>query len=100
KFEADEPSMTAAEKAEREAAIQADFREYKALLQTQQADIDAKERLVMKQIFTEIDEAVAKIGARDGYYLILEGNTRSGAIYYAASLDMSQRVIDELNGES
>lgn len=100
KYAANEASMTPTEKDKLGAEIQADFREYELMLKTEQGHVDDQERRLMKRAFTEIDEAVAKIGARDGYYLILDGNTRSGAIYYAPALDMSQKVVDELNGKS
>jgi len=100
KYEEAKESLTAAEKAEREAEIQAEYRQYQAMLQTQQAEIDDKERLLMKRVFTEINEAVAKVGNRGNYHLILESNSRSGVVYHSPSLDVTQQVVDELNSNS
>ena len=101
KYEEDKAAIASDEKADREDAIQSDYLEYQALLKTKQADIDSKELRLMKRLFGEIDEAVAKVGAEEGYHLILEGgaNARSGVIYHSPTIDMSQKVIDVLNAK-
>lgn len=98
KYDEDKDSLSAEEKGEREAEIQNDYRNYQAKLQMQQAEIDSKERLLMKKIFGEIDKAVEKIGDKQGYYLILEGGiARSGVIWYSPTIDISQKVVEALN---
>ena len=97
KYQEEKESLSAGERAEREAEIQAEYRQYQAMLQTQQAEIDDKERLLMKRVFSEINEAVAKVGSQGNYHLILEGNSRSGVVYYSTTLDVTGQVVDELN---
>ena len=99
-YEKEKDSLGPAERGEREAAVQSDYRQYQAELQTEQANIDSKERLLMKKVFSEIDEVVQRIGTEQGYHLILDGSSRSGAIYFSPTIDISQKVIDELNAKS
>jgi Skp family chaperone for outer membrane proteins len=100
-YEKEKDSLTPAERAERENTIQSEYRQYQAELQTQQADIDSKERLMMKKFFAEIDEVIQKIGAEQGYHLILDGSGRtSAAIYFSPTIDISQKVVDALNSKS
>lgn len=97
KYQEEKEALSAGEQAEREAGIQAEYRQYQATLQTDQAGIDDKERLLMKRVFSEINEAVAKVGSQGDYHLILEGNSRSGVVYYSTTLDVTGQIVDELN---
>ena len=98
-YEAGKKDQSPAEQSEKEASIQSEYRQYQAELNTQQADIDSKERLLMKKVFAEIDEVVKKIGAGEGYHLILDGSSKTGAIYFSPTIDISQKVIDALNSK-
>ncbi len=99
-YDKDKEKLSPEQRTEREAAIQSDYRKYQAELQTKQADIDSQERLLMKRVTDEIDAAVTEVGNKEGYYLILDGNPRSGgAIFYSPTIDMSQKVIDLLNSK-
>lgn len=100
KYDAEKDTMTTAEKADREATIQSEYRQYKAELETKQADIDTKEQLLMKKVLTEINDTISKIGTNEGYHLIMDGGTRAGAVYYSPTIDISQKVIDALNSKS
>ncbi|MCX5758999.1 MAG: OmpH family outer membrane protein [Candidatus Hydrogenedentes bacterium] len=66
-YEAAKDKLSAAERAERETAIQNDYRDYQAKLASNQADIDTKEKTMMKTVFAEIDEVVDRIGADESY---------------------------------
>ena len=98
-YDKEKDKLSPEERAEREAAIQNDYRQYQAQLQTQQGEIDSKERLLMKKVLTEIDDAVSKIGARENYHIIFEGSSSAGAIYYVPAIDISQQVVDLLNSK-
>ena len=101
-FDEEKDSMTPEERVEREDAIQRDYTQYQIELKTKQDEIDRKELRLMKELFSDIDEAVAQIAAEQGYHLVFEGSpkSRSAVIYYSTTIDMSQKVIDRLNGES
>jgi len=96
-YEAEKEKLSPAERAEKETAIQNDYRDYQAKLASNQADIDTKEKTLMKAVFEEFDKAVEKIGANEGYHIILEGGGRTGAVYFSTTVDISQKVVDALN---
>jgi len=96
-YEKDKKNMSPAERAEREAAVQSEFAKYRSELQTNQAEIDAKENALMRTVMTEIDDAVKKVGDDGKYHLVLDGSTAAGAVYYSPTVDVSQQVIDKLN---
>jgi Skp family chaperone for outer membrane proteins len=100
-YEKEKDSLTPTERAERENTIQSEFRQYQAELQRQQADIDSKERLMMKKFFAEMDEVIQKISAEQGYHLILDGSggRMPAVIYFSPTIDISQKVVDALNGK-
>lgn len=100
-YEEIKDSLSTEERAEREAEIQNNYREYQSKLQTQQAEIDTKERLLMKKVFSEIDKAVEKIGNEQGYHLILEGGAaRTAVVWHSPTIDISQKVVEVLNSAS
>ena len=96
-YEAEKEKLSPSERAERETAIQNDYRDYQAKLASNQADIDTKEKTLMKAVFEEIDAAVDAIGASEGYHIILEGGGRTGAVYFSPTVGISQKVVDALN---
>lgn len=96
-YEAEKEKLSPADRAEKETAIQNDYRDYQAKLASNQADIDTKEKTLMKTVFEEIDAAVDKVGAGEGYHIILEGGGRTGAVYFSPTVDISQKIVDALN---
>ncbi len=48
----------------------------------------------MKNLLDKVADIVQQIGKKDGFLLILE---KAGSLYYPSSLDISDRVIQELN---
>jgi len=97
-YEADSKTMNAADRAQRETQIQNDYRDYQSKLSSQQAEIDTKEQVLMREVFQEMEEAVQKVGGEEGYDIILDGNSR-GAIFFAPNVDLSQKIIDILNSK-
>lgn len=99
-FDGEKDTLSPTEKTDRQADVESKYRTYQQKLQSEQTRLDDLERTAMKKVFTEIDEVVDKIGAEKGYHLILEGSSKTGAIYYSPTIDISQQVIDELNKKS
>jgi Skp family chaperone for outer membrane proteins len=91
-------SLAQEEKAEREAAIQSKYRKHEADLKVKQGEIDSKMVLLRKRVLTDINNAVAKIGAEGGYHLIVDSSGGGGAVYSSPTIDVSPRVIELLNG--
>ncbi len=60
--------------------------------------IDQRYRELIAPIVTKIDSAVAKLSTDEGFALILDAS-KSGIVYAAAGLDLTQLVIEDLNRE-
>lgn len=91
-------TMTAEQRTSEELKIKDMISEHQRLLQTNQDKLDAKENLLMKNVMGEIDAAVQQLAERESYHLILEGSGHATAIYYSATIDVTQKVVDILNG--
>jgi len=60
--------------------------------------IDQRYKELIAPIVAKIDSAVARLSADEGFALILDAS-KSGIVYADAGLDLTQRVIDDLNRE-
>ena len=99
-YDKERDSLSSTEREEREMALQKQLMEYQTKLQTKQAEVDERERRLMKRFFTDIDDAVQKIGDAENYHLIIDGSKGSSTLFFAPAMDMSQKVIDYLNANS
>lgn len=95
-YKKERDSLSTTDKTERETKIQNELRQYKAEMEKQQTDIDGKENLLKRRFLGDIQQAVAEIGAQDGYHIIL---TSSSSIYFSPTIDISQKVVDLLNSK-
>lgn len=93
-------SLSSTEREEREMALQKQLMEYQTKVQTKQAEVDDRERRLMKRFFTDIDDAVQKMGDAENYHLIIDGSKGTSTLFYAPAIDISQKVIDYLNANS
>jgi len=100
KYDDEKDALSATQREEREMAIQNQFMEYQTKLQTEQAKVDSRERQLMKRFFSDIDNAVQKIGDAENYHLIIDGSKGSSTLYYAPAIDLSQKVVDYLNANA
>jgi Skp family chaperone for outer membrane proteins len=99
-YDKEKDSLSTTEREEREMALNKQLMEYQTKLQTKQAEVDARERQLMKRFFTDIDAAVQKIGESENYHLIIDGSKGTSTLFFAPAMDMSQKVIDYLNAGS
>lgn len=99
-YDKERDSLSTTDREEREMALQKQLMEYQTKVQTKQAEVDARERQLMKRFFTDIDDAVQKIGDAENYHLIIDGSKGSSTLFFAPAMDMSQKVIDYLNAKS
>jgi Skp family chaperone for outer membrane proteins len=90
-----------------EEKIEAAVTRYKAEFERAQQDIDRKEKKLMRDLFEEIYMGIQEVGAQGNYHLIFEsGDSASvmpgrpgGLLYSSTTLNMTQKVIDHLNGK-
>ena len=57
-------------------------------------DLNNQQQTLMKDILDKVAQIVQRIGKKEGFLVILE---KAGSLYYPASLDITDRVIQELN---
>jgi Skp family chaperone for outer membrane proteins len=92
-YDKERDSLSTTDREEREMALQKQLMEYQTKVQTKQAEVDARERQLMKRFFTDIDDA-------ENYHLIIDGSKGTSTLFFAPAMDMSQKVIDYLNAGS
>lgn len=84
-------------KGEKEREYQRKVREFGVKNEDAKLAMQQLEKKVMEPILKELHETIAEIGKKEGYTLILENTmkglrTRTGLLYAAESLDISERV--------
>lgn len=100
KYDKERDALSVTEREEREAAFQKELLDYQSKVQVQQAEIDNQERRLVKRFFSDIDDAVQKIGEQENYHLIIDGSKGSSTLFYAEAINMSQKIIDYLNANN
>jgi outer membrane protein len=88
-------SKESREEKEREYRIKAS--DFQALQKKYRGDLQDLERKLMGQLKKDIDSLMTEIGKKDGYTLIV---SNIGILYSQPSVDITERVIQELNARS
>lgn len=88
-------SKEAREEKDRELRIKAS--DFQALQKKYRSDIQELERKLMGKLQKDISDLVAEIGKKEGYVLVI---TNIGVIYSQPAMDITNRLIQDLNGKS
>jgi len=83
------------EEKERESRIK--INDFKSLQKKFRSDLQKLEGDLINRLRTDIDEIVKKIGKKEGYLLIVN---KLGVIYSPDSIDITDKVISQLNKKS
>jgi len=79
------------------------MRDVKAQKDKYQSEINDKSVKVIRDLREDIRSQIQKIGAKENYHLILDADSdpraNSSVIYFSTTIDLTQRVIDDLNAE-
>lgn len=99
KYQEDKATLSEDERRRTEDEIQEDLKKYRSTFNDAQAEIDRKSKNLVRDIRDEINSTVQAVGTKEDYHLILEGdpNAGQGVLYFSTPLDMTQRVLAELN---
>jgi len=76
--------------------LQQAMREYRRAQQAAKEDIDAQKSQVLQDLYDRVSQIINRIGAKQGYDLILTG---PAAMYVADKVDLTDRVLKELNAK-
>lgn len=107
RYEKEKDTLEAGERRALEEKIEANFTKYRAEYDRAQQDIDRQEKKLIRDVFEEIYMAVQEVGAQGNYHLIFESGEAAppvpgrtgGLLYHSTTLNMTQRVIEHLNGK-
>lgn len=99
-YETNRSNMTDDERFDKRAQIEADFAQYRSELDRKQRLIDTKEERVLVEVVGDIEKAIAKVAESEGYHLILNAarGPRASVLYHSATIDITPRVLQVLNG--
>lgn len=99
RYETERDNMSVSERLELEELVESDYGRYKSEFKRLQEGIDRREKRLLESLFKDIHKAVAEVGAKGNYHLILEGGQsgRSGVLYSSTTLNMTQQVIEHVN---
>ncbi|HKJ72139.1 MAG TPA: OmpH family outer membrane protein [Gammaproteobacteria bacterium] len=87
--------MSEDQKKAKQRKLQEAMREFRRLQQQAQDDLDTKKNQVLQDIYDQVSQIINRIGQKEGFDLILTG---PAAMYVADRVDLTQRVLGELNG--
>ncbi len=93
--------MSETERDAEKSRIQQDFVAYEAELKSRQAKMDSMTATLIKEVKSDIDDAIAKFGEENRFHLILESDTdpksRTAVLYYHSKIDITLQIQQILN---
>lgn len=101
KYKAEKDKMSREEASKLEEQIESEVAFYQTEFRRLQQEIDRKEARLADAVFKDIRDAVNELGAKENYHIILEGGKTgtSGVLYSSPTLNLTQKVVDELNAK-
>jgi Skp family chaperone for outer membrane proteins len=81
--------------------IESDYATYRAELEKRQKLIDSKEERVLKEVLTDVEDAINKVAASENYHLILNAKSgpRGSVLYHSPTIDITSKVLAQLNSK-
>jgi len=86
--------MSEEQKKAKQRKLQEAMREFRRLQQKAQEDLDTQKNQVLQDLYDQVFQIVNRIGEKEDFDLIL---TAPSAMYVADRVDLTQRVLGELN---
>lgn len=91
--------------AEKQREFQKNKRDYDLARQDAQVELQQLEKQIMEPLLKDLHDIIAEVGKNEGYTLILENTmkglrNRTGLLYAADSLDISESILKELDARS
>lgn len=86
--------MSEQQKKEKQRKLQEAMREFRRLQQQAQEDLDTQKNQALQDLYDKVFQIVNRIGEKEDFDLIF---TDPAAMYVADRIDLTQRVLDELN---
>ncbi len=89
--------LSAAAKKEREEAFRRRMMEYQQKIQDMNREVQERQKEVFEGFRDKVERVVAKVAQQMGLQLVFEKGRGGPVVYSEAALDITSRVMDELN---
>lgn len=89
--------LSAAAKKEREEAFRRRMMEYQQKIQEMNREVQERQKEVFEGFRDKVERVVAKVAQQMGLQMVLEKGRGGPVIYSEAAMDITSRVMDELN---
>ncbi len=89
--------MSKEQRETKQSELQKKIRRFQRRGQAAQQKLSSKKQQVLKEIYQDIAKIVNRIGQQEGFDLIL---TEPAAMYVTNQMDLTARVLEELNSQS
>lgn len=90
------PMLSPTALAEKQRNYEDKLLDFKRKLQDYEYELQSKDFELAQVILTQTKDIIDKIGKEEGYTIILE-RTNSAVLYFPASVDITEKVIKEMN---
>lgn len=99
RYEEEGDEMAEEERFELKNQIESDYATYRSELEKHQRYIDNQEERVLKEVLKDIHAAIAEVGEKENYHLILSTTSgpRGGVLYHHPTIDITSKVLATLN---
>jgi outer membrane protein len=100
-YEDGQSKMTEDDRFDLKTKIESDYATYRAELEKRQKLIDSKEERVLKEVLTDVEDAINKVAASENYHLILNAKSgpRGSVLYHSPTIDITSKVLAQLNSK-
>jgi outer membrane protein len=100
-FESNAAKLSDSERVDRRTQIDTDIRKWRAEMDSRQAQVDAEEKKIMKEVFDRIDKTIAGIAEKEGYHLVLRAGAlpTGSVVYFSPTIDITSKVLAQINAK-
>lgn len=84
-----------------EESLHKEYVELQSQTRLAEEQLERRKNLLKRDLLQDIIKTVESIGVRENYHLIMESdpNTRTGVLYFASGLNITQKVVEQLNAQ-
>lgn len=98
-FEANAGKLSDSERVDRRTQIETDIRKWRAEMDSRQAQVDAEEKKIMKEVFDRVEKSITQIAEKENYHLVLRAGAlpTGSVVYFSPTIDITPKVLADIN---
>lgn len=98
-FESKAATLSDSDRVDRRTQIETDIRKWRAEMDSRQAQVDAEEKKIMKEVFDGIEKSINGIAEKEGYHLVLRAGAlpTGSVVYFSPTIDITSKVLADIN---